>query len=236
MKNSKILIVEDEQIIAENLRFILNEKGYSFVDVAIDINETQDLFKKTSYDLVLMDINLGEYSKMDGIELIKWLTNKYTFAFLYVTANADEKTVQKAKTTNPEGYIVKPFVNASIYANVEIVLSAVKKEKSFSFVHKGMQQKVLIAEIAYIKSDGSYANIHLLDGNKHLIRMSLAECLEINFNTFIRIHKSILVNKDHILGYTSQAVNIKNLENIKLPLGRTYKQVFIEKIKGVSFS
>lgn len=232
MKNSNILIVEDEQIIAENLRFILNEKGYNFVDVAIDVAEAKSLFDKTSYDLVLMDINLGDHSEIDGIELIKCLLKKHAFSFLYVTANADKKTVEKAQTTNPAGYIIKPFVNAAIYANVEIVLNTLDKQKSFSFVNKGMQQNVLISEIIYIKSDGAYANLHLLDGNKQILRMSLAECLEQYPTIFIRIHKSILVNKNHIIGHTSQCVNINNSDSLKLPLGRSYKQAFIEKFSG----
>jgi len=74
MKENNILIVEDEQIIAENLRFILQEYGYDQVDVAIDALEAQELFKETNYRLVLMDINLGDHSTVDGIDLIKTLS------------------------------------------------------------------------------------------------------------------------------------------------------------------
>ena len=170
---------------------------------------------------------------MDGIELINCLENNYSFSYLYVTANADEKTVEKAKTTNPAGYIVKPFVNAAIYANVEMVLNSLKKHESFTFVNKGIQQKVSISEITHLKSDGAYADIHLINGNKHLIRTSLRECAERYPSAFIRIHNSILINKNHIQGYTSQTVKVN--EEI-LPLGRTYKTVFLEKIKDLSFS
>lgn len=236
IENSKILIVEDEQIIAENLRFILQEKGYNFVDVAIDVDETKDLFKKNTYDLVLMDINLGEYSDVDGVDLIIWLTKKYDFSFLYVTANADEKTVEKAKTTKPSGYIIKPFVNASIYANVAIVLNAINKEKYFHFINNGIPQKTLISEITYMKSEGVYVIIHLLNGHTQLIRTTLSECLEKISSPFIRIHKSIIVNKNHVIGYTSTTVSIKETNDLKLSLGRTYKPVFLEKIKDLSFS
>lgn len=233
MKNRKILIVEDEQIIAENLRFILHEYDYNFVDVAIDATEAQNLFEKTAYDLVLMDINLGNYSSMNGIDLIKWLSEKYSFVFMYVTANADMKTVENAKTTKPAGYIVKPFMNASIYANVEIALNTLKEEVFFSHVDKGMQQQISISKINYIKADGAYIHIYMLEDGKHFARKSLSEFNKLYPNDFIRIHKSILINKNYIQGYTSQFVKIND---IKLPLGRTHKKSFLDQIKKAEFS
>lgn len=236
MKDSKILIVEDEQIIAENLRFILNEYGYHHVDVSIDAAETKSLFEQTTYDLVLMDINLGDTSTIDGIDLIKWLVKKYSFIFMYVTANADEKTVQKAKETQPAGYIIKPFINVSIYANVEIALNSLnslKNKDSFTYTNKGMQYQVLLSEITHIKADGSYIHIYMVNEDQHFVRKSLFEFNQQYATIFIRIHKSILINKYHVQGYTSQSVKINEK---KLPLGRTYKQYFIEQIKGISFS
>lgn len=68
---------------------------------------------------------------MDGIDLIKCLLKKHALFFLYVTVNAAKETVEKVQTTNPAGYNVKPIVNANIYANVEIVLNMLDKQKSF---------------------------------------------------------------------------------------------------------
>lgn len=233
LKDRKILIVEDEQIIAENLRFILQEYGYTFIDVAIDAAEAQNLFEKTRYDLVLMDINLGEYSAMNGIDLIKNLSQKYSFLFMYVTANADIVTVENAKSTKPAGYIIKPFINASIFVNVEMILNTLKEEVFFTHVDRGMQQKIPISTINYVKAEGAYIYIHTLNNSKYLARKSLVEFGKMFPNSFIRIHKSILINKECIQAYTSQMVKVNN---IQLPLGRAYKQVFLEQIKGLSFS
>ena len=232
MKNIKILIVEDELIIAENLRYILNQYDYDFVDVAMDAPEAKQFFKKNNYDLVLMDINLGSQSTIDGIDLIKWLTQKYTFSFIYVTANADNKTIHKAKETEPAGYIVKPFINTSIYANVELALNKLKKEEFFTFANKGMQQQILLSDIAYIQADGSYININTSTKEQHFIRKSLSDINNLYPTTFIRIHKSILINKNYIQAYTSQSVKINDK---KLSLGRTYKNLFLEQTKGISF-
>lgn len=226
MLDSKILIVEDEQIIAENLRFILNEYGYKYVDIAIDDKEAIVFFKKTSYDLVLMDVNLGSYS-MDGVNLVKHLSKDYSFLFIYVTANTDVKTIVRTKTTRPLSYIVKPFVNTTIYANVEIALHNLNREKYFYHSQKGMQQKTLLSNIIYVKADGAYINLFTLDNEKFFVRKSLVEFNELFQQVFIRIHKSLLVNKNHVNSYSSQVVKVNNLE---LPLGRAYKQSFMELI------
>lgn len=234
MKTKKILIVEDEQLIAENLRWILNKDGYNFVDVAMDVKEAKQLFKKNKYDLVLMDINLGDYSPVDGIDLIKNLLLHYTFLFIYVTANTDEKTLEKVRATYPSGFIVKPFVEASVYANVEMVLNKLNTEKDFfEFINKkNLKQRVLISNITHIKSDGGYINIYFLNGSEIVVRMSIAEFLEIYSFHFIRIHRSMLVNKIHIQGYTSMAVKVNG---DKFSIGRKYKEGFLDRIKGISF-
>lgn len=233
MKNKKILIVEDEQIIAENLRFILNEYGYDFVDVAMDDTETEELFKDKIYDLVLMDINLGDTSTIDGIDLIKKLTKKYSFAYVYVTANADEKTVSKATETSPVGYIVKPFIKSSIYANVEIALSTLKKQEFFTHTHKGRQQQILVSKIIYVESEGTYIKVSTIDGNIYFVRKSLASFNDLYADILIRIHKSILINKNHIKEHTSKMVIINDK---KLPIGRVYKESFEAQLKTLSFS
>ena len=233
MKNKKILIVEDELIIAENLRFILNEYGYSSVDVSSNVDETKQLFTKNNYDLVLMDINLGDTSEMDGIDLIKCLNQKYTFIYIYITANADSKTIEKAKTTEPSSYIVKPFINSTIHANVEIALNSLSENIYFTYTKIGMQHKILLSEIMYVEADGSYINIFTSNNEEHLARRSIADFLDLYPNEFIRIHKSVLINKNNIQGYSSLAVKVNDK---KLPLGRAYKQKFLDQIKDLSFS
>lgn len=222
MKNKRILIVEDEQIIAENLRLILLNFGYKNVEVAMDSDEAIELFQKSSFHLVLMDINLGEISNLDGIDLIRYLTQHYQFKFLYVSANADLKTIEKAKGTTPSGYIVKPFVNSAIYANVEMALSQVQhKDLFFSYSLKGIPHKLYLNNICYLESDGSYINIITSDKKIIFIRKSLTEFQALFADQFIRIHKSIVVNIDKIIGYQSGYIS---LEETKLPIGRAYKK------------
>lgn len=227
MKNIAILIVEDEQIIAENLRFILNDYGYSNVDIAIDASDAEALFKTNNYKLVLMDINLGKDSIVDGVDLIKLLLKNYDFRFIYVTANTDDKTIQKAKVTNPAGYVLKPFINTSIYVNVEMAINHILENDFYVHPDKGLKYKIPLKEITYIKSDGAYINIHT-EYDEFFARKSISEFNDQFPEYFIRIHKSTLVNKIYIDGYTSKHVIIKNTT---LPIGRNYKNSFLESFK-----
>lgn len=231
MKNKKILIVEDEQIIAENLRFILNEYGYRNVAIAGDIEEALSLFQETAYHLVLMDINLGDKNN-DGVDLISQLKElQSAFHFIYVTANADEKTVKKAAATNPSGYIVKPFVKESVYANVEMALSIVKEDENiFVFTDRGMKKQVAVSQIQYVMADGSYINVHLVSGEVLVVRQSIANFDDENKEDFIRIHRSIAVNKKHITAYSSTEVKVGEK---KLTLGRVYKNKFMAICKSL---
>ena len=233
MKSKNILIVEDEQIIAENLRFILNEYGYRNVDVAGDVEEALSLFNQTNYHLVLMDINLGDIK--DGVDLIVDLKeSNATFNFIYVTANADEKTVKKAAATNPSGYIVKPFVKESVYANVEMALSTLKEEENlFIYNDRGMKKQIAISQIEYVMADGSYINVYLTNGEMIVVRQSIANFDDENKEHFVRIHRSIAVNKDHIKAYSSTEVKVGEK---KLTLGRAYKSKFMELCKFLCIS
>lgn len=233
MKDTYILIVEDEQIIAENLRFILNDYGYKFVDVAIDAYDAKAMFKQRTFDLVLMDINLGDQSPIDGIDLIKELLLSYQFGYIYVTANADEYTINKAKETSPLGYIVKPFNNPSIYANVEMALNSLKSEDIFSYNNQGMKCQLKLSEILYLEADGAYATIYSSDGNTHFVRLSLSEFNLKYSENFVRIHKSTIINKNHIQAHSSQFVKINDQ---KLAIGRTYKKLFLQQVKNISFT
>lgn len=226
MINRRILIVEDEQIIAENIKFILNENGYKDVEIAIDEQEARNIFAIKPFDLVLMDINLNEFSDSDGIDLIHDLAIHYSFEHIYITANADSKTVKKAKSSYPSGFIVKPFTNASVYANVEVALEKINDCSAFTYSENGINKSILISNIVLIKSDGAYIVIHTKDGDKTIIRYSISTCADVCPNKLVRIHKSIVVNLDYIDRFSNSYVVINES---KYTIGRSFKEKFLSK-------
>lgn len=120
MKKSKILIVEDEIIIAREIEEQLQQLGYQVIGIAATGEEVIDLVKERSPDLILMDIVIK--GKMDGIETGEAIRKHFNIPIVYVTAHADENTINRAKFTQPSGFIVKPFSEKDLQSNIEIAL------------------------------------------------------------------------------------------------------------------
>jgi two-component system cell cycle sensor histidine kinase/response regulator CckA len=116
----RILIVEDEHIVAEHIRQSLVHLSYKIAGIASSGREAYQMASETGPDLVLMDIVLK--GKMDGIETAHRILNELNIPVVYLSAYTDEKTIQRAKITEPYGYIVKPFDESSLKSSIEIAL------------------------------------------------------------------------------------------------------------------
>jgi two-component system cell cycle sensor histidine kinase/response regulator CckA len=116
----KILIVEDEGIIAIDMKRKLVQAGYDVTAVATDSNEAVAAIELATPDLVLMDIRLR--GPEDGIQTAERIRRTYRLPIMYVTAHADAETLERAKITEPFGYIVKPFAGVNFHAQIEMAL------------------------------------------------------------------------------------------------------------------
>ena len=122
---AEILIVEDERIVAEDIKERLKNLGYTS-SVAPSGERALQEAGKASPDLVLMDIVLG--GTIDGIEAAQVL-HSLDIPVIFLTAHADEKTLEQAKLTEPYGYLVKPFEDRELHATIEMALYKHKMEK-----------------------------------------------------------------------------------------------------------
>jgi PAS domain S-box-containing protein len=120
MKGSKILIVEDERIVAEDIRKTLERLGYRVSAIASSLEGAIEKIERETPDLVLMDIMLK--GKMEGTRIAEVIRSRFTIPVVYLTAYADKKILEEAKTTGPYGYIVKPFTEAELFTTIEIAL------------------------------------------------------------------------------------------------------------------
>jgi len=120
MDKLQILIVEDEAIVSMDLRYKLEAMGYS---VAAEISSGEEAVEAASRlhpDVVLMDIGLS--GEMDGIDAAVQIHGQLDVPVVYLTAYVDEATLERAKATEPSGYILKPFDDASLRAVVEMAM------------------------------------------------------------------------------------------------------------------
>lgn len=126
MPETKILIVEDEAIVAEDIRNTLQTLGYKISAVVPSGEEAITKIEEDRPDLVLMDIVLK--GDMDGIEAASQIYSRFNIPVIYLTAFTDKKTIERAKLTEPFGYIVKPFDDKELHTAVEMALYKYKME------------------------------------------------------------------------------------------------------------
>ncbi|MCQ6962270.1 response regulator [Methanolobus chelungpuianus] len=132
MANEKILVVEDERIVALDIKHSLESFGYVVPCMASTGEDAIQMAKRYKPDLVLMDIVLK--GDIDGIEAATVIHNNCRIPVVYLTAYSDERTLQRAKMTEPFGHILKPFDNRELRTNIEIALHkrALEQEKLFN--------------------------------------------------------------------------------------------------------
>ncbi len=240
----KILIVEDNVIIADDMQSMLEEIGYEIVDNVIVYEQAVEVLKSKEVDLVLIDIILA--SDKTGIDLGKHIRDNYKIPFIFVTSNSDRATVENAKTVKPNGYLVKPFEQQDLYTSIEIALSNFDYEnkaapaeaagtadkmspnsvlKDSIFVKKQhLYYRIPFGDIQFIKADNVYLEVNTVD-KKFLVRSPLKDYLEkLPRNKFYRAHKSYIVNVDHI-----DAVNSKDImiNNTLIPISKDFKEFIL---------
>ena len=120
MSGTKILIVEDEGLVAEEIRSRLRNLGYEPAGVARSGPEALDLVRDRKPDLVLMDIRLQ--GPMDGVEAAAEIAAASNVPVVYLTAHTDRETLDRAKATSPYGYVVKPLEERELQVAVEMAL------------------------------------------------------------------------------------------------------------------
>ena len=248
----KILIVEDNVIIADDMQSMLEEIGYEIVDNVIVYEQAVDVLKNNEVDLVLIDIILA--SDKTGIDLGKHIRENYNIPFIFVTSNSDRATVENAKTVKPDGYLVKPFEQQDLYTSIEIALSnfnynAKLKDrqgddagdagdgiasnsvlKDSIFVKKQhLYYRIQFEDIQFIKADNVYLEVNTAD-KKFLVRSPLKDYLEkLPRNKFYRAHKSYIVNVDHIDAINSKDIMINN--NL-IPISKDFKEFIISSMNS----
>ena len=121
MSKLRILIVEDEPVIAENISMYLNNEDFEVSGIAYDNIEAKEQLHTNTPDAVILDINLS--SNEDGIDIANLINKSYQLPFLFLTSHSDKQTLQRAKAVKPSGYIVKPFNEKTLLASLEIGIS-----------------------------------------------------------------------------------------------------------------
>ena len=120
-KNVRILVVEDECIVAEDLKGCLSEAGYEVIGTAATGEEALRIADQIQPDLALLDVNLA--GAMDGTDTARALQEMHGTPVLYLTAYSDDRTIERMKPTKPRGYLMKPFREKELLCSIDLALT-----------------------------------------------------------------------------------------------------------------
>lgn len=248
----KILIVEDESLVALDLKKGLEKEGYKVVGIADRAEKAFELFKEHEVDIVLMDIHLAGVK--DGVETTMELMRMRSTPVIYLTAFSDAATVERVKQTYPAAFLTKPYAVSNVRIAIELALNnfaALRQQQGQGrvipleeanersggketilliddciFVKYNYQfVKIRLADILYLESESNFIHLHTTE-KKFVLRLSLNQLFEkLMFKKLVRIHRSYAVNLDAIRGFTDQDVMIGDKA---LPIGRIYKEEFLQ--------
>ena len=120
MSDIRVLIIEDEPLIAEDIAACLEEVGYFISGIAFNSERALLELAHNAPDIVMLDINLN--SEMDGVQIAEHINQQYKLPFVFLTSYSDKATIDRVKHTRPMGYIVKPFDEHDLFTTLEIAL------------------------------------------------------------------------------------------------------------------
>lgn len=222
----KILIVEDNVIIADDLQQIIEAFGYNVAGNVISYEKAVDFLLNNTIDLVLIDINLA--TEKTGIDLANFININLKIPFIYLTSNLDDITINDAAKTLPAAYLVKPFDNNTIYTSIEMALTNFINRKRDSlnakehlFLKKNnLYHKVAINDIFYIKSDNIYIEVFTKNNEKFVLRNTLKDFLKNLPSNFFKCNKSYIVNSNEIKSFN---LNYVFINHVKITVSKEFK-------------
>lgn len=226
----RILIVEDEILIAETIKLYLQEQGHTVQNICISYDEAVTAYQKEQPDLVLLDIRL--YGKKSGIDFAKFLLEQEEKTpFIYLTSHYESRVLDIALETQPMGYLAKPIQKQSLWTTVmnayRLANAKQEAEKEMVLFDGQTNHKVKDKEIVFIKSDHVYANVHLLNGRKIITRKPLGQILDqIRSKFLFQCHRSYIINIEQISSWGKDTLTLMN--GSKVPVSRSKKQMLLD--------
>lgn len=236
MNAVRLLIVEDDAVIAADLSTLLNDLGYQVCASCPDARTAMTAIPVHRPDLVLLDIHLGQGK--DGIHVAERI-NGDRIPFIFVTGHTDKGTLERVKAVRPAGFIIKPFDEDDLRTQIEIALARyagqvdaaaqptdIQKQDFLIdgalFVRdKGRLVKVAVNDIRYAEADDNYVVLHTAH-QRYVLTATLTSIEErLASPHFMRIHRSYLVDVRRITGLREKQVMLGTTE---LPVGRTHRE------------
>jgi DNA-binding LytR/AlgR family response regulator len=244
----KLLIVEDDMIIAAKVSMQLTNLGYEVTGIVPRGEEAIRHVEDNIPDIVLLDINLK--GTLDGIETALAIHKIADIPVIYITANTDEATFNRAKGTRPHAFISKPIKNLDLQRAIELTISRIVETRTPKldidtehsdntpvilsdriFVkYKEKMVKVFLSEILYIEAERNYCRVYTK--NKEYLLATTLKIMEDKLppRDFIRVHRSFIVN---LMQVDEVAENHVIINQKSVPLSIQLREDLLKRIQTI---
>jgi len=240
MNTIKIMIVEDDMIIAADLSMQLTQLGYEIVGILARGEDVLKQLESNLPDIILMDIQLK--GEIDGIQTAQIILDRYQLPLIYLTANSDDHTFQRAKETKPFAFIAKPFEESDLERTIELVASRLDipskaeieetETEGTSFIlddrifvkQRDRMIKIFLKDILYAVAERCYCKV-FTPNKEFLMTIPLKEFEDrIASKTFLRVHRSYLVNVTKI-DEISDNNSFLSIGEHHIPVSKSYQSI-----------
>jgi DNA-binding LytR/AlgR family response regulator len=234
MSATRILIVEDDMIIAANISLQLSNLGYEVTGIETKGEEAIHHALETKPDIILMDIHLK--GKITGIDAAHEIHKFLDIPLIFLTANQDDATFEKAKETHPFAFISKPFTKQVLERTIALVEERIKVNPAaissmepdadvyddrIFIRNQNKLIKVMLDDILWVEADRNYCQITTSQHTYTIVSPLNKLCEKMDPKRFVRIHRSFMVNFSKLDAVTDSSVELRG----KLfPIGKQYKE------------
>jgi DNA-binding LytR/AlgR family response regulator len=239
MENIKVLIVEDQSLIAASIASTLKQHGLEVVAISDSGEEAIEKVDEVKPDLILMDIELS--GALDGIATAKVIQDKYNIPIIYLSDYTDQKTVDRAKKTMPANYLSKPFLVPDLIRAIDIAFhntshsvkskaKPVLKDRIFLKTDSQAFIKLEYDNVLYVEADRAYCCVVTTEKN-YKLSVNMKHIYEqLDHNQFVKVHRSFVVNINKI---TSIEGNTLHLGKHVVQMSQEFKDDLLKHLKLV---
>lgn len=186
MTSIAVLIVEDEPLIAEDIKQTCIENNIDVAGIAYNLEDAVAILEEKKVDYVLLDIQLGDSN--DGLEIGNRLSKEYFIPFSYITSFSDSKTLAEVKLTKPSGYLTKPFRNRDIIIQIELGLDIASRLQKTELISLKEVNKISMDELTQREFQ---VVLEICNGKSNL---EISEVLFVSMNT-VKTHLKNIFSK-----------------------------------------
>jgi len=231
MKGARVIIVEDEPLVAVDLRNQLQKAGLEVMAIFESGEEIIAHLKIEEPDIILMDVRL--FGDLDGVDTAHEINKRHDIPILFLTANTDHTTFNRAKLTFPHGFLSKPFRIRDVLHSIELALETSIEEKEIDsdssekyladrvFIRKQeFLYKVMYQEILFMEADRAYCKI-VTEKNDFTLSQTLGKIEQkIKVPYLLRVHRSFIINVQNVDKISEGYVHINTH---RIPVSRAHR-------------